>query len=232
MLLVEKTLTLAPTTDADYIAAAQTPAGAGYLTLNGIGASTVSNTLMGTSYTRCLLDTNGNVRQVSFTTVANESGKTLRVEGRLVPSGPIVSETITGPNTTTGTTTNYFYEITGIYASAAFSNTVTAGVNAVGATLPIVLDHFQNPFQVNQAATIVSTSGTPNITAQRTLADVMDMEMTTTLPAWVADAEIVGETAAATVESKLDGNICFAVRLVNNSGTGTSYYRVMQAGPG
>ncbi len=220
-------LTLAPTANDAYIAANQTPAAAGDLTLNGVGSTAKANTIAGTSITTCVMDTNGNTRQILFTSAGDESAKTITVYGRLAKYGPIVSEAVTGPNTT-ATTVNYFYEVTRIAVSAAFGGNVKAGTNAVGASMPIPLDHYMTPLADSIALVIASATGTPNFTAQFTIEDVQD-QSGTVKPTWFDDGIIASATASAV--SYATGNLAvMAVRLKNNSGTGTGQFTVTQTG--
>lgn len=64
-----------------------------------------------------------------FTSVGNSSGMTFTIVGDSPgqPRGPI-TEVLTGPNATTGTTTNYFSRIISVTASAAATGNISIGI--------------------------------------------------------------------------------------------------------
>lgn len=106
---------------ANNICASQTPSGAGALTLNG---TTVSGGVAYLPYTR----------RVYVTSAGNDSGRTFTITGtRNVISGPpvAVSETITGANTSTSSTSATFDTVTGVTISGAAAGAVTVGMNGL-----------------------------------------------------------------------------------------------------
>jgi len=122
---------LLATADADGISTSQTPAGAGDLTITGA---------LATGGVAILATAGQNVgRRVLITTVSNESAKTLTIYGTDI-TGNTVSETMTGPNATTGYTALDFVTVTRIAVSAAFTGAVTAGTNGIGGTGWVPLD--------------------------------------------------------------------------------------------
>lgn len=200
------TATLA-TADADGIAQSQTPGAAGNLTINGALATSGVATL--TSL--------GAARQVLVTTVSDESGKTLTIYGTSA-TGTAISETMTGPNATTGTTTLYFQTVTRVAVSAAFTGAVTVGTNGIGGTRWVALNLHAQPFNVSVAAVV---SGTVNYTCQYTYDDLQ-----TVSTVW-DDATMAADTAneETTFAFPITG-----LRIKVNSGTGTVTGTVIQAG--
>jgi hypothetical protein len=188
--------------DDDGAAVDQTPAGAVNLTLNGVLVSSGVATLCSA----------GLARQVLVTTAANDSAKTITIYGTNATGNPI-SETITGPNATTGTTTKFFRTITRVAVSAAFTGNVRVGTNGVGASRVIGLDQYQNPFNVGLGCT---TSGTVNYTVQHTFDDLQS----STEPTWFDHTSLVGDTSNGDVRG---------IRLRMNSGTGTVTFTVLQS---
>jgi hypothetical protein len=107
-------------TDADGVQTAFTPSAAGDIALGDqLGA-------VGIVF--------ANPTYLSFLTAADESAKTILVEGQ-GPDGAI-SEQVTGPNATTGYSTQVYTRIDRIHVSAAFTGNLSVGVlgNAVFST--------------------------------------------------------------------------------------------------
>lgn len=139
---IKVTLTLAAAS-ANNIAQAQTPGGAGNLTLNG---SAVSGGV-------ATLDV---ARRVRITTVANESAKTLTIYGT-DRNGNTISETMTGPNATTGDSLLDYKTVTQIAVSAAFTNTVTAGTGPKASTPWInFVNRYDTPVDIGFAVQLSS----------------------------------------------------------------------------
>lgn len=200
--------------DDDGICASQSPTtlGGGNLTINGALATAGVATL----------DTAGNARQVLVTTGSNESAKTLTIYGRLTLGGNIVSETMVGPNATTGTTTNFFVTITQIAYDIPLTGTIYVGTNGVGASPWKPLDWRPDPFNVG-IGTILS-AGAVNWTVQHTFDDIQDPDVKPTA---------FPHATIAAVSANADGNYAFgcqAMRTKINSGTGTVATRIIQAG--
>lgn len=108
----------AGTATANNIAQSQTPAGATALTLNG---TTVSG---GVAYL-------GTPQRVYITSVSDETAKTFVVTGTGYSAGGQgvfgVTETITGANASTTSTTNLFWTVTSIVPSGATTGAITVG---------------------------------------------------------------------------------------------------------
>lgn len=135
--------------DDDVVAASQKAAGAQYLVLNGVGADASANNIATTQTPSgaANLTLNGTLvsggiayirqsggRQVYITSAGDDSGLTITVTGTIrSPVGLVFgqSETITGANTSTVSTSKYFSTVTQIAFSGAAAAAVTAGTNGV-----------------------------------------------------------------------------------------------------
>ncbi len=194
------------TADADGIAQSQTPAGAGALTLNG--ALVVAGV--------AVLDIQ---RKVLVTTVSDEHTKTLVIAGTNA-SGSIISETMTGPNATTGQSVLDYKTVTSVTVSAAFTGAVTVGTNGVAASPWVRFDEWApSPTSIQ-----VDVSGTANYTVQQTLDDP-NSSTNPVAPAsvtWVnhPDSNLVAATTA--VQSNYAYMPVYA-RIVLNSSSGSGY---------
>lgn len=196
--------------DADGICQSQTPGGAVDLTLNGalvtggVGVLDIA-------------------RRVLITTTADESGKTFTITGTDW-FGNTITETMTGPNNTTGYTELDFKTVTSIAVSAATAGALTVGTNGIASTQPVPLDIHGRP----DVSLQVVVSGTIDWTVQQTL-DPMFAVATGSSPNWFdhPDANMVAET------TNKQGNYAYiptGTRLLVNSGTGTGTFTVVQAG--
>lgn len=165
--------TLSSAEDADGICAAQKPAGAGAMLLNGALASGNAVAL-----------TCGTI--ISITSTGDESGKTFTVVGT-DQNGNSLTEVVTGPNNTTVVSTGYFRSIASITVSAATAQNITIGTT----------DDTSSPWiQVNRYSAdgytlAVDVTGTVEYTVYYTLDNIQ----TTAAPLWVAITEFSGKTA-------------------------------------
>ena len=181
------------TADADGVAASQTPAGAGALTLNGALGTTLD-------YARILL----------ITTVADESGKTLVFVGTDA-DGNVITEAVTGPNNTTAVTTKYYKTITSITASGAFTGNVTVGTR--GTTLVAASNAIPLDFGDDTASrAVITVTGTINVTVQETFDPILADG--TANAVWFAISGLTSKTAN-TVDAASRG--ATAVRVIVNS---------------
>ncbi len=208
--------------DADGISTSQTPAGAGDLTITGALATG------GIAYL-------GAMRQVLVTTVSNESGKTMTIYGTDL-TGNVISETMTGPNATTGSPVQHFYTVTRIAVSAAFTGAVTVGTSGVGSTPWVPLD--TNRVGGNWSlATILGSGVTANVMPQGTLDCLSPGEVgrwmlqpTDTFPTPAAfDLAAAAQTANGLVHGDYP---LHGVRLLINSGAATPgvFFEIVQQG--
>ena len=131
------------------ICLSQTKASSGALTLDGAKAGTT-------------LDF---ARQISIYSSANIAARVFTVVGTDA-NGRSITDTVTGINNGTVSTTKYFKTVTSISVDASFSpNTIIAGTSAAIATAISPLDHYCTvPAQV----TVELVSGTATFSVQET----------------------------------------------------------------
>lgn len=187
----------------------QTRADAGALTING------ANTSGGVA-------TFNAAYAVSVTSTGNDSTRTYTITGTNA-AGSTISETITGPNTTTVFTTMAFQTVTAVsVAGGGTVGTVRVGFGSFGVTAPIPLDYHGRP---EISLQVVVTSGTPTWTVQQTLDDVQ----ANLSPTWFdhPDTNMVAQTV------NRQGNYAYiptAVRLRIAAGAAGATLTVIQAG--
>lgn len=201
---ITRTLTAA---DDNGIAEAQQLGGPGSLTLNG------DLVTAGIAH----LDVQ---RKVGIASTGNLSGVTFTVYGT-DQSGNTISESLAGPNNNTVSTTLDFYTVTQVAASGAVGTDVIVGTTGVGASAPIPLDIYLDPFNVSLFADV---TGTVNYTAQFTFDNVQANAGPYT---WTNHPDLTSATA--------DGDGTYispvtATRIVTNSGDGSIVFTVIQAG--
>lgn len=198
------------TADADGIAQAQQTVGAADLTLNG--ALVAGGIAQLTAQRKVGVASAGNVSTVVFTIYGTNS------------AGNSITDTVTGVSGNTVSTTLDFLTVTRVAASAIVTSDVTVGTTGVGASQPIPLDLYIDPFD---ASLFLDITGTVNVTAQYTGdTDVL----TSNGPfVWFDHSDLTGVTAddVGTIISPVT-----AVRLLTNSGTGSAELTVLQAGTG
>lgn len=159
-----------------------------------------------------------NPRRVLITAAANESAKTFTITG-IGANGNIVSEVITGPNTTTAQSVLDYKTVTSITISAAAAGAITGiGTSGVGGSRWVSFDAFA-PSMISLQC---NATGTVNYTVQTTLNDPNDPStaVTPVNVAWVnsSDTAVVGATA------NQQSNFLFCpiyARILINSGTGS-----------
>lgn len=140
-----------PVADTDAIAATQTPAGAGNLTLTS------------SPYT---LDP---PRQVTITCAGSDAARSFTVTGTTY-GGASISEVIPGSNASTTTGNLDFATVTSIAVDAATAGAVTAGYAQSGGSRWVRMDSWANAQSVVQ----VSVSGTVTYSVQTTMNDPND----------------------------------------------------------
>lgn len=194
-------LTLA-TADDDNICLSQTPLGAGNLTINGAAATAGVATL----------DVG---RRVLITCAGNNSGVNFTIYGTGL-NGLSQSETMTGPNTTTGYTSHDFVTVTRVAISGASTGAVKVGTNGVGSTTPWIVDQWVNNPNIGLGTVV---TGSVNYTLQFSMdnfAPLFDLNANT--PTWYTVFGFDGITANAFGDLNQP---CTMVRLTINSGTGS-----------
>lgn len=203
--------------DDDIIAASQTPAGAGDLTL-------VSSIVT--------LDT---PRRVLLTFAGNEAGKTFVVYGYATIAGTSVpiSESVAGTGIGTTSTTLDFGQVTRVSISAAAAGAIKVGTSGVGSTPWVMVDYHLDPTQQSIA---VDVTGTVNYTVQYTYDGIMGAYSPSS-GVW-ADSSITkifddSILAAVTADGETTyDNPITAWRVTINSGTGSLAITGIQAGVG
>ena len=179
--MLPRTVTVGPlaSPNAANIAGSQTPGAAGNLTLT---AGAIAGTTPDTP------------RRVLLTTNADESAKTFTFYGTDWNNNP-VSETMTGPNSSTGYTVYDYKTITRIAVSAATTAAITVGTNQIASSMPIMLDNWAPaPTSIQ-----VTVAGTVNYTVQQTLDDLNRITGGYVNATWVnhPDSALVAATATA-----------------------------------
>jgi hypothetical protein len=201
---IRKTYSL--TLDADGIAASQTPAGAGDLTIDGDLASGGSVALSVGQH-------------VSITSAGDDSGRTFTVYGT-DNAGASISEAITGANVGAATGSKNFKTITRVAVDDATANAVTVGVLGTAELPWIPLDLYRNPFSVAYQVDI----GTATYRVESTLDDVQNTAITPAASATLIPSTSVDASGNSDVVAK-------AIRLVVTAFTsGDILFRVAQAG--
>lgn len=198
---------LSPATpDDDGISNSQTPAAGGVQSLTITGALAADGI--------ATLDV---PRRVLITSAGNDSGHSFVVTGT-ADGQRVISETVTGPNTTTTYTTKDFKTVTSVTISANAAGAIKVGTNQVMSTPWIPVDRYG-------AASLgvdVKVSGTANYTIEHTMDDPFSMAPTndTGDVALTPFAHPVLQQLAANANGYYDFPIT-AVRLTLNSYTGS-----------
>jgi hypothetical protein len=204
-IVITRTLTAA---DANGIAQAQQLLGPGALTLNG--DLVVSGVAQLGSQRKVGIASTGDLSLITFTVYGTNQ------------AGLAISESLAGPNNNTVSTTLDFLTVTQVAASAAVSTDVEVGTTAVGASQPIPLDLYLDPFNVSL---FIDVTGTVNATLEYTGDDNV---LTSIGPfVWFAHSDLTNVVAddVGTIISPVT-----AVRLVTNSGSGSTELTVLQSG--
>lgn len=158
---------------------------------------------------------------VTVTSTGNDSTRTYTITGTTAAGVPM-SETITGPNIATVSTTRYFKTVTDVaVVGGGTVGTVRVGFGSSGVTAPIILDIHGRP----DVSLQVVVSGTVLWTLQQTLDNLWDIPN----PTWFnhPDANMVAQAV------NRQGNYAYvpsAVRLQITAGTGTATLTVVQSG--
>lgn len=194
------------TNDPNGIAEDQTPAGVGSLTLDGALVSGGVGTF-------------AVAQPVGITSDGNDSGVTFTVTGTDA-NGITMSETLTGPSSTTVYTTAYFKTVTGVTISGAGTGNISVGVAATQGmvTQAVPVNWRQSPF--NMSLFVDITAGTMTYTVEHTPDDPEAVYTNgfSTDAAWYAvdELELLGADAK--------GNLMFparALRLKQTVGSAT-----------
>lgn len=98
---------------------------------------------------------------------------------------------------------------------------IVVAKTGAGSSSTVPLDHYQSPFNVGLGVVV---TGVVNYTIQHTFDDVFDAAVT---PTWFSHPSL------ASLAVNADGNYAFpvrAVKILQNSGAGTTTLTIVQAG--
>jgi hypothetical protein len=184
-----RTFTLVPRVDADGLAASQTPAGAGAVTLDGALIS-------GGVWTG-----NGCGQLVAIASGSDISNRTFVVTGKDV-DGKSVTETITGPNNTTVNGSTYFSYISGITISGAAAGAITIGFAGEASSPTFTVNYKYKNFKASVGGVV---TGTITYTVQHTLDQVFASDWYASSGKWLDhdDTNLVGAS------TDKDGNYAY-----------------------
>lgn len=204
------------TNDDNGICTAQTPSGAGSMTLDGALVNAAGTAATATA-----------AQLVTITSDGNDSGVTFTVTG--TQYGQAVTDTITGPNATTATGTIYMDKVTDVTISAAGTGNIEVGwLAANGMISPAhVTDVYQTPFNASVEFDLTATTMTANV--QYTLDDPFASYSNT----FNQDAKWVSITGLSAVTADAVSNISWpvtAVRAIETTGstTGAAVVTILQ----
>jgi hypothetical protein len=203
--------------DADAVCQSQTAASAGALTLDGVSANQNFDI----------------ARRVAITSDADDSGNTFTLTGIARDGQTVISETITGPDTTSVVSVFDYLTVTSVIISGASSGNITVGTNQKASSDWVPLCYHTAPFLVS-LITSLSSGASLNYTVEFTDIPILDPPNSTryTVPSTRIrphnDTNLVSQTSAK------EGNFAFpipAVRISTNSySSGTVMLEVIQAG--
>jgi hypothetical protein len=216
-------LVTANAASATSVAGSQTPSGAGNLTL------TSSSVTFGTS----------SAQYVTIISGSNISNRTLTITGTDIYDN-VFSQTLTGPNNATVTSTLAFKTVTNVSISGSAAGALTVGNSAYAEGQMYVPDFSSNPMSIGFGTAI--TSGTPTWTVQHTFADVMATGNSAGISGPQTTAFTYSSTSniwynhpiVAAVTANVDGNYAFPVTGIKLtlSAAGAVRIRLLQSGGG
>jgi hypothetical protein len=191
-----------PIADTNYIATAQSPLAAGFLTL--VASSIVPP------------------RFVTITSIGDDSGLTFTITG-VGPNNERQTETVTGPNAATATSTKTYSMVESVYVDGATDGNVEVGVTQSGYSQWIPMDIYTP----NQVTTIsASVSGTVNYSIEYTNEDPFDHSFAHLVVAHPAAGGAF--TNASTSQTHFTTTLMRAVRYKINSGSGSIRLTITQ----
>lgn len=202
------------------VAALQTLAGAGFLTLNG--SAVIPAQPSGVAAYAKFDD--GINRPLTFTSTGDLSARTLTVVG-LDASGNAVTSAIAGPNNNTVATTELYNRVLSIRSSGALATAISAGSGTTGATNWAGLDYYPNPANIGLWLQITATI---DVTVQLTPDDINDVSIT---PHPFAHNYLTNKTADAVSALMYPAQAC-RMLINSSSGSGAAIFTVIQAGLG
>jgi len=173
--------------------------------------------------------TGATARQVTITSAGNDSVNTFVVTGTGV-NNEALSETITGPNTATVTTTSYFRTVTSVTISGNAVAAITVGMTNTASSRWVRFDDFA-PSNISIQC---SVSGSATYTVQSTLDDPNDpfSPVAPNAVAWVNTSDTAVVAATTTQQS----NFLFAPRyarvILTTTSTGSVAATFLQSSNG
>lgn len=148
-------------------------------------------------------------RCVTLSSGSDLSGVNVTIQGTSW-SGIAVSQTISGPNAGTVSTTAQFVRVNSIAGDATLTG-IQVGFGNVGQSRPFIFNPFNTPAE---AALQVSVAGTINYNVRSTLDNVQ----TASSPAWTNDTTLSGAASARSTYAVVPA----ACQIVTNSAVGGS----------
>lgn len=183
------------------------------------GAVTLNGSLVSSSV--ATLDTQ---RRVLFTSAGNDSGITFTITGTNA-SNDVISETLTGGNTTSVYTVLSYKTVTAVTASGASAGDVSIGTNGVADSTWVRLDDWALPNVSIQSV----VSGTINYTIQQTYDDVNSPAGTITASS-VTWSTLVAAAAATAITNAAYQPVFVRVLVNSNTNPATVTTTFLQTG--
>jgi hypothetical protein len=137
--------------------------------------------------------------------------------------GRSITETIVGPNVGVSATSLDFLTVISITPDGTDAGLMEGGTNALGGSIPIVVDQGVTPTNIGMGVTGFVVAA--DVTVQHTFDD--PWQSPSTILVWFDHPTLVNVVANG------DGNLAFpprAVRLFTNSGVGEVDFTLVQAG--
>lgn len=188
----------------------------------GAGAITLNGSLVSAGVANLVTQ-----RQVIITSAGNDSGITFTITGTN-DNNVAISETITGANVGTATSTIDFLTVTSITHTGSVAGAITAGTNGVGCTHPIPLAQYQAPFNTSLALEFPTAGSTA--TVQYTYDDVFDLSVIQSNGLrWTSVSSLTDKTTDS--DGSLTAPVA-AVRMKITAGTAPVTITVRQSGLG
>lgn len=173
--------------------------------------------------------TGSTARQVTIVTAADESAKTFVVTGTDA-NGNTISESITGPNAGTATSTNYFRTVTSVTISANAAGALTVGMTNTASSKWVRFDDWA-PGQVSIQCNV---SGSATYTLQSSLDDPNDAinPVSPASMAWVNTSDVLLVGALTTLQSNFLFAPKFARLILTTTSTGSVTGTFLQSSNG
>lgn len=166
-------LTSLAAADRNGVCAAQTPTGAGNMTIAGALASGGVATM---DY----------ARHITIYSDGDDSGVTFTITGTN-RNGDAKTETITGPDSTTVTSTGNFKTITQVAISDAGTGSIEVGTGTTLQTAPVPVDVYRGGISYRVDLTNAGGSSSLTVTSQFTLDDVLKSTFDEDTADWITD---------------------------------------------